>query len=382
MNKHTSHHSLQHMRAAAAGLLLIITAASLAAAEESNKPAATPESDFKPYSVSFPAREARYVRVLIQSTNRNEPCIDELEIFGPDDGVNVALGTRGVKATASSCLPGYAIHRIEHLNDGQYGNGHSWIAATGRDEWAQIELAEPTTIATVTISRDREGRYIDRIPVKADILISMDGQDWQTVAQMLNRAPQLPAPIQTPSYQPPAELPDPLTWDGTLRYALLCEKATWERMDANDHLSPHQSDHPALPGGRPYWGRIARLSSVNRALVQMAEMLDRLAAKGMDVDVERRQLAELRQRSTTDEKALYLDVRLAKRRLMFRDPDLAALERILFVKRHPYLSSHNYSDVLDSQFTTWRWDLRARDPTCGRSNRAERSESENSVRCQ
>ena len=35
---------------------------------------------------------------------------------------------------------------------------------------------------------------------------------------------------------------------------------------------------------------------------------------------------------------------------MFRDPELAGLERILFVKRHPYLSSHNYSDILNSQF--------------------------------
>ena len=26
------------------------------------------------------------------------------------------------------------------------------------------------------------------------------------------------------------------------------------------------------------------------------------------------------------------------------------MERILFVKRHPYQSSHNYSDILDSQF--------------------------------
>jgi len=35
---------------------------------------------------------------------------------------------------------------------------------------------------------------------------------------------------------------------------------------------------------------------------------------------------------------------------MFRDPDLFPLQKILFVKRHPYLSSHNYSDIMDSQF--------------------------------
>jgi hypothetical protein len=41
---------------------------------------------------------------------------------------------------------------------------------------------------------------------------------------------------------------------------------------------------------------------------------------------------------------------MAKRRLMFRDPDLDGLRRILFVKRHPYHASHNYSDILDSRF--------------------------------
>ena len=202
----------------------------------------------------------------------------------------------------------------------------------------------------MTISRDREGRYIDRIPVKVDILVSLDGRDWQTVAQMTNRAPQIPAAGGLPPYQPPAQLPDPQTWDGMVQYALLCEKATWEKMDVNDHLSPHQANRPALPGGRPYWGRMASLSSVQRVLTQMAEMVDRLSAKGIDVAEERHQLTEFGKRATTDEKALYLEVRLAKRRLMFRDPDLAVLERILFVKRHPYLSSHNYSDVLDSQF--------------------------------
>ena len=54
--------------------------------------------------------------------------------------------------------------------------------------------------------------------------------------------------------------------------------------------------------------------------------------------------------SEANVETLFLDARLAKRRLMFRDPDLEPLERILFVKRHPYLASHNYSDILDSQF--------------------------------
>ena len=117
------------LQRSAAGLILLVTTTSFWPQEAT--------AEVKPYTVSFPAHEARFVRVLIQSTNRSEPCIDEFEVYGPDDVANVALATRGAKATASSCLPGHAIHRIEHLNDGQYGNGHSWIAATDRGEWAQ-----------------------------------------------------------------------------------------------------------------------------------------------------------------------------------------------------------------------------------------------------
>ena len=42
--------------------------------------------------------------------------------------------------------------------------------------------------------------------------------------------------------------------------------------------------------------------------------------------------------------------RLAKRRLFFRDPDLGPLESLLFVKRHAFEPSHNYSVLLDSRF--------------------------------
>jgi hypothetical protein len=92
----------------------------------------------------------------------------------------------------------------------------------------------------------------------------------------------------------------------------------------------------------------------------MEELILRLERKGLDVTSERVKLNELRERqqeqsndATTDSAAadsLYYDARRAKRRLMFRDPSLDGLRRILFVKRHPYHASHNYSDVLDSKF--------------------------------
>jgi hypothetical protein len=88
----------------------------------------------KPNVVSFPAAEARFVRFVIQASSQGEACIDELEVFGPDGGGNLALASAGAKAAASSCLPGYAIHQVAHLNDGRYGNSHSWIAAGTREE--------------------------------------------------------------------------------------------------------------------------------------------------------------------------------------------------------------------------------------------------------
>ncbi|MFA6563752.1 MAG: discoidin domain-containing protein [Verrucomicrobiia bacterium] len=303
----------------------------------------------QPNVVTFPAQEAKFVRFVIHASSGGQPCVDELEVFGADKKQNLALAKDGAKATASSCLSGHAIHQITHLNDGLYGNSHSWIAATGSEEWAQIELPATAQVSKIVFSRDREGHYRDRVPVEFEVRLSLDGNQWKTVSKV--KATNLAAGRPAAPYVPPAPLPEPVTYDGLVRYAFLCERATWQRISTTDHLSPLFRDRPALPGGAPYWERIARLKPSERVLTQMEEMIARLAAKGVGVAGERKELAALRQRLTAgDDEALYLDARLAKRQLMFRDPDLAALQKVLFVKRHPYLSSHNYSDVLDSQF--------------------------------
>ncbi len=282
-----------------------------------------------PNTLEFVPQKAAFVRVVISEAGANEPCFDEIEVLD-EKGRNVALAAQGATATASSCLPGHAIHQIAHLNDGLFGNAHSWIAADVVDQWAQIALPKPTQVRAVVLSRDREGKYRDRMPLAVEVLVSLDGKQWKTVY---------------------GESVDPLTM------AILRERDTWLHINAEDHLSPLKTDRPALPGGTPYWGRIARLAPVERVLVLMNELADRLAAKGIDVAAERQELAALRERQkalpaddAAAETLLYLDARLAKRRLMFRDPDLAPLANILFVQRYPYLSSHNYSDVMDSQF--------------------------------
>jgi len=299
-----------------------------------------------PDALAFPPQEARFVRVVILETSGSaQPGIDELEVFSPDGQENLAAAARGAVASASSLLPGYPIHQVGHLNDGQYGNDHSWIAATAGNEWAQIELPQPALIASIVVTRDRTGQFRDRIPEVFDVLVSHDGQQWQTVAKRertgKNRARRLPL-------FDVGRLPEE-SWDGFLQYTFLREQATWNNLPADDHLSPLVVDRPAVPGGVPYWSRIARLAPLERLLMQFEDLIARLAGQGLDVAAERAQAADLRRRAVSepDSPALYLAARVAKRQLFLRDPALAPLERILFCKRHPFLESHNYSEHLD-----------------------------------
>jgi hypothetical protein len=137
-----------------------------------------------PYPASFAPEDARFVRLVIDASSGGEPCVDELEVFGPDGKRNLALASQGAKATASSCYSGSPSHAIEHLNDGEYGNDRSWIAAgTGR-EWAQIELPRPARIAKVVLSRDRRREFADRVPVRFEVQLSPDGKAWKTVKRV------------------------------------------------------------------------------------------------------------------------------------------------------------------------------------------------------
>lgn len=149
-------------RSAIAGILAVLGASALAQSPADSAPGREVRSRLlrvepdKPNRIAFAPTTSRFIRLVIHESESGQPCVDELEVYGEDNSVNLALAKRGAKATASSCLSGYAIHQIAHLNDGLYGNGHSWIAAGSSEEWAQIELPEPTTVASIVFSRDRE----------------------------------------------------------------------------------------------------------------------------------------------------------------------------------------------------------------------------------
>lgn len=138
----------------------------------------------------FDPVEVRFVRFSITATNQGEPCLDELEVFtvGPDSR-NVALASNGAKVTASSTLPGHAIHKLEHINDGRYGNERSWISNERGRGWVMLELAKPERIERVVWSRDRSPspRYDDRVATEYRIEVSRDGTAWVAVASSADR---------------------------------------------------------------------------------------------------------------------------------------------------------------------------------------------------
>jgi len=140
----------------------------------------------------FAPVKARLVRMTILATrDGSEPCLDELEVFGPEAEHNLARAQRGSKASASSLLPGYPIHQIGHLNDGQFGNDHSWISNERGKGWAQIELPRVETINRVVWGRDAVGErqaFTDRVPNRYRIEVSEDGKHWRTVSTSDDRA--------------------------------------------------------------------------------------------------------------------------------------------------------------------------------------------------
>ena len=344
------HHLLSiALLAAALGLPSTATAGPREPVAETVRTALAKTDQAEGAGIAFPVQEARFVRLVIHSAGPGTVGLDELEIFGPAGDENLALATRGATARASSVIAGHPIHAIAHLNDGLFGNDHSWIAATGGEEWAEIELPTPAQVARVGFSRDRTGGFTDRQPREVEVRLSLDGKTWQTAARQSRAAG--PSALLT---LPASVLPEP-TWNGVVEYAFLRERDTWSRLDAQDYLSPLLHDRPAEPGGPLYWGRLARLAPVERVLVQFEEMAARLTAQGLDTTAEQAECAALRQRAAAASKpaetdALYLAARQAKRRLFFRDPRLAPVARVLFAKRHPLEPSHNYSEHMDSLF--------------------------------
>lgn len=133
---------------------------------------------------------ARLVRFTIQATNTgSEPCLDEVEILSTETPArNLA---REATVTASSSLPGYKIHQLPHVHDGQYGNSASWISNEPGQGWVQFEWDTPVEIDRIVWSRDRSaaGPYQDRIPSRYVIEAGLSADQLRVVATSDDRIP-------------------------------------------------------------------------------------------------------------------------------------------------------------------------------------------------
>jgi hypothetical protein len=130
---------------------------------------------------SFAAVKARFVRFNVLATvNGSEPCLDALEVYGPDGATNL---TEGARTTASS-----AHAKLGNFNGGKYGKGWCWTSKEPGKGWVQVELSASAKIDRVVWSRDTLNRYHDRVPSSYTIEVSEDGGAWQTVATSEGRA--------------------------------------------------------------------------------------------------------------------------------------------------------------------------------------------------
>ena len=158
----------------------------IAAANAGKSAVLRPPVNIKLNIEQFEPVNVKFVRFTIhQSSNGSQPCIDELMVFGTDN-VNVAPGA---VPTSSGTLPGYPIHKLEHINDGKGGNSRSWISNKRGGGWVQLEFRKPTKISRIEWARDREGKFSDRLATDYVIEGSMDGSGWQPLAGSASRRP-------------------------------------------------------------------------------------------------------------------------------------------------------------------------------------------------
>ena len=144
---------------------------------------------------------AKRVRFRISKTTGAEPCIDELEVYtAGEKSRDIALASAGAKARASGVYPNSELHKLEHINDGKYGNSRSWISNEPGKGWVELEFPEPTTINRIVWGRDREEKYADRLATEYSIEVAAESDErhWKLVASSADRQPYVPGRRQEP----------------------------------------------------------------------------------------------------------------------------------------------------------------------------------------
>jgi hypothetical protein len=229
----------------------------------------------------FAPTAALSVKFTIFATNSGAPCIDELEVFD-EAGTNVALAAHGAKATASGTIAGYEIHKLNHINDGETGNAHSWIASTVANSWVRIDFPAQSRVQRIVWSRDREGRFADRIATQYKIEVVAAPNQWTTVASSDNRQP--PAGANKNANKPSNEFLARLSVpDAAAARRLLTElgelKSRIETLSANEQAWVGQFNANPGPTYRLYRGE-----PLQKREIVPPDALTVLGTLGMDVD--------------------------------------------------------------------------------------------------
>ena len=124
------------------------------------------------------------LRFTVLATNGLEPCLDEVEIVSTT-GRNVA---RSAKVTASGSRHEAGRHELAFINDGHYGNERSWMSNEHGKGWVEFAFGTEEEITRVHWSRDRNGKFEDRMPIEYRIE-AFTGGAWKVVADSTDRRP-------------------------------------------------------------------------------------------------------------------------------------------------------------------------------------------------
>ena len=159
------------------------------------RPPNRPAVNAKVNSDRFEPVKTRRLRLTIRETNSLEPCLDEVEVMDIR-GRNVALASQGTTVTSSGNTVVADRHELRRVNDGRYGNGHSWMSNEKGKGWLLFEFSEERHIERVVWGRDREGEFTDRLAT--DYLIEVETAPglWRVVASSSDRSPFVPGALK------------------------------------------------------------------------------------------------------------------------------------------------------------------------------------------
>lgn len=136
----------------------------------------------------FVPRMAKRVRFTIKATNILEPCIDELEVYDTA-GHNIALASNGTVPVASGSLINANRHDPSFVNDGKYGNSHSWLSNKPGGGWIELQFPKPYMIERVVWGRDREGKLTDRLSIRYEIEAADEHGELEVISDSSDREP-------------------------------------------------------------------------------------------------------------------------------------------------------------------------------------------------